>query len=176
MVNKAVGYDAHQTIKGRKRHTVVDTFTLPILSSFKYSLFIPVPNNFSISFFIGQVDYLTMLLRCLSPREGFQFCLFWGAMVAIALGISGILVASAFYKDPEVVEVAAKYLLIVPISYGAFGIISISHTTFNALGKPLPSMLITVVRMLFLYVPLAYLESVLFGINGILLLLVWRIL
>ena len=25
MVNKAVGYDAHQTTKGRKRHTVVDT-------------------------------------------------------------------------------------------------------------------------------------------------------
>ena len=73
---------------------------------------------------------------CLGLRLGFQFCLFWGAIVAIALGIGGSLVASVFDKDPEVVEVAAKYLLIVPISYGAFGIISISHTTFNALGKP----------------------------------------
>lgn len=100
-------------------------------------------------------------------RLGFQFCLLWGAIVAIALALGGSSIASVFDKNPEVVEVAVKYLLIVPISYGASGIILISSSTFNALGKPLPSVVMTMTRMLFLYVPLAYLGSWLFGINGI---------
>ena len=98
---------------------------------------------------------------------GFQFCLFWGALMAIALGLGGSWVVSVFDKDPEVIKVAAQYLLIVPISYGAFGILLISSAIFNALGKPLPSLLMTITKMLFLYVPLAYLGSWLFGINGI---------
>ncbi|MDE5081810.1 MAG: MATE family efflux transporter, partial [Trichodesmium sp. St15_bin1_1] len=98
---------------------------------------------------------------------GFQFCLFWGALMAIALGLGGSWVVSLFDKDPEVIKVAAEYLLIVPISYGAFGIILISSAIFNALGKPLPSLLMSLTKMLFLYAPLAYLGSWLFGMDGI---------
>ncbi|MGD1712394.1 MATE family efflux transporter [Dapis sp. BLCC M172] len=133
-----------------------------------FSIIVPLALSASFGPFVGQNWGAKKYDRVyLGLRLGFQFCLFWGVMEAIALGIGGSWVASVFDKDPEVVEVAAKYLLIVPISYGAAGIILISSVTFNALGKPLPSMVMTITRMLFLYVPLAYLGSWLFGINGI---------
>lgn len=95
------------------------------------------------------------------------FCLVWGGLVAIALGFSGGWIASQFNNHPEVVAIAARYLTIVPISYTTLGIVLISSSTFNALGKPLPSLVINLTRMLILYVPLAYLGSRLFGIVGI---------
>jgi len=55
----------------------------------------------------------------------------------------------------------------VPLSYGALGIINIFSSTFNALGKPLPSVAMTLSRMFLLYVPLAYLGSWLFGLQGV---------
>ncbi len=133
-----------------------------------FSLIAPMALSASFGPFVGQnwgakkYDRVNVGLRL-----GFQFCLLWGVIVAIALGFGGGWVASWFDRNPDVVEIAVRYLLIVPISYSASGIILIASSTFNALGKPLPSVVMTMTRMLFLYVPLAYLGSWLFGINGI---------
>ncbi len=97
----------------------------------------------------------------------FLFCLIWGGLVAIVLAFGGRWIVSVFDNNPDVVEIATTYLMLVPISYSASGIILISSSTFNALGKPLPSAVMTLTRMFLLYVPLAYLGSWLFGINGI---------
>ncbi|MGB3509013.1 MAG: MATE family efflux transporter, partial [Microcoleaceae cyanobacterium] len=133
-----------------------------------FSLIAPMALSASFGPFVGQNWGAKQYDRVnFGLRFGFQFSLLWGVMLAIALGLGGSWVASWFDRNPAVVEIAAKYLLIVPISYGAAGIILISSATFNALGKPLPSVVMTMTRMLFLYVPLAYLGSWLFGINGI---------
>jgi Na+-driven multidrug efflux pump len=63
--------------------------------------------------------------------------------------------------------VAVNYLRIVPISYGFSGIIFVVVSAFNALGKPLPSMVINFSRMILVYVPLAYLGNYFWGILGI---------
>ncbi|NET27488.1 MATE family efflux transporter [Okeania sp. SIO1I7] len=133
-----------------------------------FSIIVPIALSASFSPFVGQNWGAKKYNRVyLGLRLGFQFCLLWGVLLAIALGVGGSLIASIFDPNPEVIEIAAKYLLIVPISYGTSGIILISSATFNALGKPLPSVVMTMTRMLFLYVPLAYLGSWLFGVNGI---------
>jgi len=95
------------------------------------------------------------------------FCLFWGILLAGVLAPTAPWLASVFNSNPTVVTIAATYLVIVPISYAASGIILISSATFNALGKPLPSLVMILVRMFILYIPLAYLGSWLFDINGI---------
>ncbi|NEP57650.1 MAG: MATE family efflux transporter [Symploca sp. SIO2G7] len=95
------------------------------------------------------------------------FCLFWGILLAGILAPTAPWLASIFNSNPTVVAIAATYLVIVPISYAASGVILISSATFNALGKPLPSVVMILTRMFILYVPLAYLGSRLFGINGI---------
>ena len=97
----------------------------------------------------------------------FQFCLFWGTFVAIVFAFGAYGIASMFESNPNVVKTAATYLTIVPVSYIALGIVFVCSSAFNALGKPLPSVIMNLTRMLVLYVPLAYLGSWLFGINGI---------
>ena len=52
-------------------------------------------------------------------------------------------------------------------SYGALAIVFVFSSAFNALGKPLPSVVMAITRLLFLYLPLAYLGSQWFGVSGI---------
>ena len=122
----------------------------------------------SIGPFIGQNWGAQKFRRVeLSLRLSFLFCLVWGLLSAIILALASPWIAARFTADAEAIAIATNYLAIVPISYGAFGIVLVSSATFNALGKPFPSVIITATRMLLLYVPLAYLGSKLFGINGI---------
>lgn len=100
-------------------------------------------------------------------RLSVLFCLGWGIGVALILAISRQALARVFNTDPEVVAIASAYLLMVPVSYGAAGIILVSSSTFNALGKPIPAVLMTVGRMVGLYIPLAYLGGRFFGVTGI---------
>jgi len=102
-----------------------------------------------------------------SLRLSFGFCLFWGMMVAAILAPTAGAIASLFDPTPEVVAIASQYLVIVPISYAGTGAILLASSTFNARGKPLPSVVMTLTQTLILYVPLAYLGSWLFGEKGI---------
>lgn len=95
------------------------------------------------------------------------FCIIWGGFVAIVLGFASPWLASLFNDNREVVSIVTTYMAIVPISYAASGIILISSSTFIGLGKALPSVVMTIVHMLILYVPLAELGSRLFGVKGI---------
>jgi len=72
-----------------------------------------------------------------------------------------------FDDNEKVIEVASLYLMVVPISYGLWGVLMIASATFNSLGKPLVSTALSVIRMLVIYIPLAYLGQYLFGILGI---------
>ena len=96
-----------------------------------------------------------------------RFCLLWGGLAAIVLGFASPWLASHFDKNPDVVSVAVAYLAIVPISYAAAGIIQIASSTFNAIGRPLPSVTLILSQVFILYVPLAMIGSRFFGINGI---------
>lgn len=103
----------------------------------------------------------------MAVRQSFLFCLGWGVLLALVLWGMGEWLVSGFNRDSDVIEIASRYLYLVPISYGGFGVILIASAAFNALGKPLPSTVMTVARMLVLYLPLAYLGSQLWGIGGI---------
>lgn len=92
---------------------------------------------------------------------------FLGIGVAVILALFAPNIAKIFDSNPTVTEVAANYLRIVPISYGFAGIIFVVASAFNALGKPIPSMIINFARMILLYVPLAYIGSQMWGILGI---------
>ena len=95
------------------------------------------------------------------------FCLIWGSLTAIVLGFNSSNLAAIFNQNPQVISTATTYLIIVPVSYAAAGIMQMSGSTFNALGKPLPSVVMSLMQMFVLYIPLAYLGSRLWGVNGI---------
>ncbi|MGB2926368.1 MAG: MATE family efflux transporter [Limnothrix sp.] len=100
-------------------------------------------------------------------KQSYIFCLGWGFLMAIALAIFGSQLAKLFNDNSEVIDVASTYLWIVPITYGASGIIQVASSAFNALGKPIPAITMTALRMFALYIPLAYLGSNFFGITGV---------
>lgn len=95
------------------------------------------------------------------------FCLASGIVIALVLaGLSGF-VPALFSQSEAVVGVTELFLLVVPISYGTYGMVMVMNASFNGLGKPLPAVWISLARMLVLYVPLAFLGRAFFGITGI---------
>jgi Na+-driven multidrug efflux pump len=103
----------------------------------------------------------------LALKQSYIFCLILGAALAVIVAIAAKPVAGLFSEAPGAIEVAALYLWIVPISYGAAGIVMLVNASFNGLGQPLPAMTISITRMVIVYIPLALLGRALFGIPGI---------
>lgn len=76
-------------------------------------------------------------------------------------------IASAFTDNESVIQITASYLTIVSFSYGFQGILMLCNSSLNGINKPMISFCLSLLRMLILYVPLAWITSKLFGLNGI---------
>lgn len=100
-------------------------------------------------------------------RYTFIFSLVWGLILAVIITFIARPVVALFDQDKYVVYIATLYLYIVPWSYGAEGIIMMTTSTFNALGKPFPSAIISLTRMFLLYIPLAIVGRMLLDAGGI---------
>ncbi len=100
-------------------------------------------------------------------QQSFLFCVGWGLLAALCLGLGAKSLAALFNPDPAVIAIATRYLWLVPISYGGLGIVRIASSASNAIGRPLPSVVMTVTHMFVLYIPLAYFGSRLAGPTGI---------
>ncbi len=103
----------------------------------------------------------------LALKQCFVFCLAFGAALAVVVGLLAKPLAGLFSESAEAIGVASLYLWIVPVSYGAAGIVMLVNACFNGLGRPLPATTISVTRMVIVYVPLALAGKALFGIPGI---------
>ena len=100
-------------------------------------------------------------------KYALTFSLSWGALVFVILLLFRQPIAAVFTKDVNVVAITASYFLIVGASYGFQGLVILSTASFNGLNKPYPSAFFSLLRMLVLYVPLAWLASRYFGLNGV---------
>lgn len=118
--------------------------------------------------FVGQNLGAGKCERVLAAmKQSALFCTGLGLLIALALWLAAAPLIRLFNDHPEVVAVGSAYLRIVPISYGAAGVIMIANAAFNGLGRPLPAVVISLTRMAFLYLPLAWIGGRLFGIEGI---------
>lgn len=95
------------------------------------------------------------------------FCVAFGLGVALILGVFGHEIASLFGDHLEVVAITTLYLAIVPMSYGAYGLVMSVNAAFNGLGRPWPAMMLSAGRVIYLYLPLAWLGQALWGMVGI---------
>ena len=96
-----------------------------------------------------------------------RFCLVSGLGIAVILALLSDFLPTLFSSSEDVIRVTRLFLWIAPISYGAYGIVMVVNAAFNGLGNPLPGVVISVTRILVLYVPLAMLGMRLYGITGI---------
>lgn len=95
------------------------------------------------------------------------FCVVSGLAIAALLAVSASFLPTLFSQNADVVGIAALYLLIAPIGYGAYGMVMVMNASFNGMGYPMPGVAISVSRMLVLYVPLAFVGMYYFDAVGI---------
>jgi putative MATE family efflux protein len=110
----------------------------------------------------GKADRIQLALRLCGA-----FCVGSGLVIAALLALTSGILPGLFSSNEEVTSVTRLFLWLAPVSYGAYGIVMVVNAAFNGLGNPMPGVVISVTRILALYVPLAFIGKTLFGIAGI---------
>jgi len=110
----------------------------------------------------GRSDRIFQALRLCAI-----FCIGTGLVIAALLAVAGNWLPTIFSDNPDVTNVSTLFLMIAPISYGAYGLVMVMNASFNGMGKPMPAVHISVTRMAVIYLPLAFVAERFFGIVGI---------
>ncbi len=114
------------------------------------------------NFGAGNCDRIRQALRF-----GMKASLVYSLGVAAVLAIFARPIVGIFSDSAEVVDVAVDYLRIIPVTYGAFGVSIFVNSIFNAVGKPLHSAVVILVRLFVFSIPLAYFGSKYSGLFGL---------
>ena len=96
-----------------------------------------------------------------------RFCLGYGIFLVLVLAFAAEPIAALFSDSPEIRRVAVEYLWLVSISYGAYGLVMSVCATFNGIGVPIPGLVLSVTRVIVVFLPLAFLGRWLFDLNGL---------
>lgn len=136
----------------------VEMFALMVIASLGSVLIIFIGQNISKHKF-GRI------FKALKYAK--RFSLGWGVLVFVILFLFGHAIASFFTNDLKVIEITKSYFLIVGLSYGFQGLVMLSTASFNGVNKPYPAAIFSIIRMLVIYVPLAWIGSELLGIHGV---------
>lgn len=118
--------------------------------------------------FIGQnwgAGLRDRVLRAIFVSQ--RFAVLWGLGMLALLQVVARPVGSVFSDDPEVVEIIALYLRIVPLGWGLQGVLWLSNVSLNVLRRPLMATGLSLSRMFLLWVPLALLGGALFDLPGL---------
>ncbi len=96
-----------------------------------------------------------------------RFCIRFGLLLAAALCVVAVPLSRLFTDSTEIREVAVDYIWLVSLSYGAYGLVMSVNASFNGIGRPLPGVVISSLRVLIVFLPLALLGRWLFGLPGL---------
>lgn len=99
-------------------------------------------------------------------NASFRIVFIWTAFTGITLFVFAGMIARIFSSDPEVVAVARTFLMIIPLTAAGYGLVITTAAGFNALGRPLPGLLLTFGRSIVLSAFGAWLASQFFGLTG----------
>ncbi len=100
-------------------------------------------------------------------KTSYLACHAWGLLSAIGIWMGAEFLVRLISDDEQIVESAVWFLYIVPISVGFMGMINIATHSFNALRNPGPALILSLARLLIVYVPLAILLGFWFSYQGI---------
>ncbi len=124
--------------------------------------------DFLISPFFGQNFGAQRFDRLLEARRTImRFSLGFGLLLAIIMSLLAGPLTALFTDSLTIRTVAVEYIWIVSCSWGAYGIVMSVNAGFNGSGRPLPGVLISSLRVIFIFLPLAFTGRWLFGLNGI---------
>ena len=124
--------------------------------------------SMSVGPFVGQnwgARKFERVWKAVSLANIYAVC--WGALSYALLFLMSPLIINAVTDDLAVADAAITYLLIVPLGMGLMGISANASNSFNALGQPVPPLVMAVIQMLVLTIPLAILGNFFLGFSGI---------
>ncbi|ERK28929.1 MATE family efflux transporter [Clostridium intestinale] len=76
-------------------------------------------------------------------------------------------IAALFIKDAEFIGVTTTFLCIITLSNPILGISNLVNAMFQAVGKPMQSLMITLSRQLIVFIPVLIITSRFFGVNAV---------
>ena len=100
-------------------------------------------------------------------RLGYIFVLGWGVIAYAALLGMGDVLVGLLNNDPSVIDAAYVYLSIAPIAIGAMGVMNIATNAFNALGRPMPPLILSLLQMIVINIPMMLIGNHFWGYHGI---------
>jgi putative MATE family efflux protein len=110
----------------------------------------------------GRMDRVTRgILWCQ------QFIAGYGLVVAALLAAGAREIVRVFTANELALSAALLHLRIVPVSYLGVGVALASTNSLNAIGRPLPAMVISLTRTILVYAPLAWVLARAFGLVGV---------
>ncbi|BFN37569.1 MATE family efflux transporter [Fidelibacter multiformis] len=136
----------------------VEMFALMVIASLGSVLIIFIGQNYSKQKFNRIFAAL---------RYALGFSMVWGVLIFLILLLFGRNIAGVFTNDSRVVAIAASFFLIVGSSYGFQGLVMLSTASYNGLNRPYPAVFFSMLRMLILYVPLAWIGATFFALEGV---------
>jgi len=92
------------------------------------------------------------------------FCLSWGLIMAVVMAVIARPLASMFSDSPEIADIATIYLYVVPISFGAYGMVMTVNAIFNGLRKPLPGVMVSSLRVAIFQLPLVMAAAIFYDL------------
>ncbi len=110
----------------------------------------------------GQEDRLKKVVRSAAIDV-----IIVGALFTLVFLVFNSQLTSIFLHDAELVSLSASFLQILCVSAPAVGIINLVTAYFQALGKAVNSLVITMLRNVILFVPAIILLGKIWGLNGV---------
>jgi putative MATE family efflux protein len=118
--------------------------------------------------FVGQNLAAGKKLRIMEAlRLCMIFCVGAGLVGAGILALSAEFLPTLFSDNDAVVSVTRLFLWVAPLGYGGYGLVMVVNASFNGLGKPMPGVVVSLLRTIILYVPLALIAEYYYGMIGI---------
>lgn len=158
LITRLLAGHGHEVVAGYNVASRVETMAHMILWSVSSSAEPFVGQNWG----ARQYDRVKLALK-----QCHTFCLGWGAFTFVVMFFFGTTLVSLIDDNPTVVEVAYWFFLFIPLSIGFMGMTQVASSCFNALGKPAPPFVISLLRTIVVYLPLAYFADAQWGYLGI---------
>jgi putative MATE family efflux protein len=95
------------------------------------------------------------------------FCIGFGLLLVVVFGFLANPLAGLFSETQEIQLIAVRYLWIVSVGYGAYGVVMSVCASFNGIGRPFPGVVISASRVIFIFLPLAFIGRWLFDLSGL---------
>lgn len=99
--------------------------------------------------------------------KSYRFIAIWSLSATLLLWLASSTLASWFNDHPDIIRSTTLYLWLVPISFVFLGIIMTTSSAANGTGDPKPSLVMSFMRLLGVYLPLAWFLNEFYGLIGL---------